>query len=151
MEYLEVEPGLLRGPRIAGFLNLYHLAKVEGVKTVLNLQIGVREALLGELDNEPSWCREFGVRFLDMDFWGFMPPSTEKLLEAVEYLADPALRPLYVHCRHGKERTGLVVAAYNVIKRGKGLEDEFLNMINLGCRFPYSFFAYGALLKATQK
>lgn len=41
-------------------------------------------------------------------------PDEEVLLQAVETLKNNN-RPVLVHCSHGKDRTGLVVAAYSVL------------------------------------
>jgi tyrosine-protein phosphatase SIW14 len=36
----------------------------------------------------------------------------------VALMADPANRPLFVHCRQGHDRTGIIVAAYRMKEEG---------------------------------
>jgi protein tyrosine/serine phosphatase len=38
----------------------------------------------------------------------------EKVEKVVALMADPANQPVFVHCRQGRDRTGIVVAAYRM-------------------------------------
>ncbi|MFI5348969.1 MAG: tyrosine-protein phosphatase [Elusimicrobiota bacterium] len=42
------------------------------------------------------------------------PPGQDQIDRALAILSDPAKRPILVHCEHGSDRTGVVVAAYRV-------------------------------------
>jgi protein tyrosine/serine phosphatase len=57
-----------------------------------------------------------------MNFYNFPLDSMNKVTdeegewidEALRIIADPAQQPVYIHCAHGKDRTGLVVALERV-------------------------------------
>jgi len=42
-------------------------------------------------------------------------PKDPEVEEALGDLDDPSLQPIYVHCRLGKDRTGMLVALYRVL------------------------------------
>ncbi len=44
----------------------------------------------------------------------WVAPSPDKLKAAEQVIADKDNWPVFVHCSHGKDRTGLVVALYRV-------------------------------------
>jgi protein tyrosine/serine phosphatase len=50
-----------------------------------------------------------------MSVWGL---RDDRVLEALRVMADPANRPLMIHCRHGSDRTGALVALYRVVVQG---------------------------------
>jgi protein tyrosine phosphatase (PTP) superfamily phosphohydrolase (DUF442 family) len=51
-----------------------------------------------------------------------------KVAAALRVLSDPALRPVLVHCQEGRDRTGLVVAAYRVLYQGWTREEAVAEM-----------------------
>jgi protein-tyrosine phosphatase len=56
------------------------------------------------------------------------PPDNKGALKAIEYIAN-AEKPIYIHCRGGIGRSGIITIAYLVLKRGMGLEQarEFVS------------------------
>src|SRR5512138_1509128 len=121
-----VEPGLYRSarPTSAGFRELEAL----GIKTVLDVSgsDGDREAAKGtkiKLFHVPMTA--FGLR-------------NGRVLQALAIIADPANRPLLIHCQHGADRTGAVVALYRVLMQGWGKADAVREMVEGG--FHHSSF-----------
>lgn len=45
----------------------------------------------------------------------FGSPKPERIRLAVETLRNESLRPVYVHCLRGQDRTGLIVGLYRVL------------------------------------
>lgn len=78
-----------------------------GIRSVLNLRRN---------GDSPAW---FGAGVAShqvaIDTWHV---SDGELLAALRIAIDPVNRPLLVHCRHGADRTGLVIAAYRVVVQG---------------------------------
>jgi protein tyrosine phosphatase (PTP) superfamily phosphohydrolase (DUF442 family) len=96
----KVSDSLYRGaqPTKEGFENLKKL----GIKTVVNLRgYHSDEELLAEtgLDYKP----------IPMDTWDVTPDNVMAFLRIA---ADPNAAPVFVHCQHGSDRTGTMVAAY---------------------------------------
>lgn len=113
--FLEVAPGVYRGghPTSAGWAYL----KAKGVRTVVRLHLPSEGS-----DDE---AEALGMTVIDAsgppatikDVFG--APKPERLKLAVESLNDESLRPVYVHCLHGEDRTGLIVGLYRVLHGGQ--------------------------------
>ena len=98
-----VAPGILRGaqPKPEGYATL----KAMGVKTVINLHThhGEREAV-----------GAVGMRYVEipMNVWKDVDPAAVR--KALSVMTDPANQPVFVHCSHGADRTGVVAAVYRM-------------------------------------
>lgn len=105
--FREVEPGLYRGgaPGTEGVAYL----KALGVKTIVTLDDRQPENLA-----EANASAAVGIREVTAPLSGFWWPTENRVNRALEALEDPALRPIFVHCQHGQDRTGLVVGLYRV-------------------------------------
>lgn len=100
-----IEPGLFRSaqPTSAGFREL----EAMGVKSVL--------CVSGEDDSAAARGTKLKTFHVPMTAWGL---RDGRVLEALKILADPANRPLVIHCQHGADRTGAIVALYRVLVQG---------------------------------
>ena len=98
-----VASGILRGaqPKREGYATL----KAMGVKTVISLRTrhGEREAV------EAAGMRSVEI---PMDVMKNVDPAAVR--KALSVMTDPANQPVFVHCAHGKDRTGVVAAVYRM-------------------------------------
>jgi protein tyrosine/serine phosphatase len=79
-----------------------------GVKTVIDLQAD------GENHDEEALVKAAGMRFYRIPMTTRVPPTPERLALFREIVYDPAQQPLYVHCKGGKHRTGVMTAVYRM-------------------------------------
>ena len=98
---------LYRGaqPEPSGYQELRKL----GIRTVLNLRL--------ENDTqarEKAAVEAAGMRYRALPMRGFGAPTEEQIRQALAVIDDPANQPVFVHCRRGADRTGTVVAAYEI-------------------------------------
>ena len=102
----KVEDGLYRSaqPTAAGFQELRAL----GIKTVLDVAGGAGDDGLIQKDS----LKLFHV---PMRAWGL---RDDLVLQALRVMTDPSNRPLLIHCQHGADRTGALVALYRVVVQG---------------------------------
>lgn len=116
-----VAPGIYRGaqPGKDGYASL----KALGVKTVIDLRTTASE----KREVEAAGMTAFAVP-IEMSRDGL----AEKVDRVMALMADPANRPVYVHCRHGQDRTGIVVAAYRMKLQGWPLADAEAEMQSFG-------------------
>jgi protein tyrosine phosphatase (PTP) superfamily phosphohydrolase (DUF442 family) len=122
-----VETDLYRSarPESAGFQELEKL----GVKAVLDVESPADEAAAKgtklKLFHVPM--NAFGLR-------------DESVLEAMKILSDPANRPIVIHCQHGADRTGAMMALYRVVVEGWSKDDAIREM-NAGGYHHSSWFS----------
>ena len=106
-----------------------------GIKTVIDLQ---RE---GEADEqqlvEGAKMNFYRIPMSDKD-----TPSPQQVEQFLKLVNDPALQPVFVHCRGGRHRTGAMTAIYRMTHDGWTPEQAFQEMKH------YDFergFGHGAL------
>ena len=76
------------------------------VRTVINLR---------PLHRDPQVPA--GVSVVNVPVWTIRP-TTGQIVTVLALTTDPARQPVLIHCRHGADRTGLMVAAYRVVVQG---------------------------------
>lgn len=119
-----VDEGVYRGAQPSG--RGWAALKALGVKTIVKL----------DLPSEGSDAEAEKLGITVIDAWGppsdlgsvYGAPRPEKIRRAVEALSDPKLRPIFVHCLHGEDRTGLIVGLYRVLHDGYKKEDAYAEM-----------------------
>lgn len=136
-----VAPGVLRGAQAGrdGYATLKQL----GVKTVIDMRT---------TENEKAAVEAAGMKAIAVPIEMTRNGLKEKVDRVVALMADPANQPVYVHCRHGQDRTGIVVAAYRLKQQGWSLADAEAEMQafgfnNVWVNFKKFIRQYGADLK----
>ena len=115
----EVAPGLYRGgrPSAEGVAWL----KSMGIKTVLNLRHY-------HGDTEKEQVESAGLRYERIALGSSDAPRAEQVARFLEIVRDPTLRPLYVHCKHGVDRTGAMMSVYRMEEEGWSNLEAFAEM-----------------------
>lgn len=106
-----VSPVLYRGaqPTAEGFREL----RARGVTTIIDLRAGHDdEKRLAGLGFSYYWLRTRQ--------WH---PESEDVIKAMKIILSPDYQPVFVHCQAGKDRTGLVVAVYQVLFGNKSVDE----------------------------
>jgi hypothetical protein len=62
-------------------------------------------------------------------------PEDEDVVKFLRLATTPALQPVLVHCRHGSDRTGIMVAVYRIVVEGWSKAEATDEMINGGFGF----------------
>lgn len=102
-----VDPSVMRGsqPSEAG---IFSLREDCGVKAILNLRN----------DESVQWekqlAEKLGIKFFNIPMNGSQEQSIEKIEQCLSIIQDKSNQPVFVHCMGGKDRTGMVVAAYRM-------------------------------------
>lgn len=105
-------------PSAEGMKNLEAL----GVKTVLSLR---------SFNSDKQEARETKLQLVRVRFdtWDV---DEDELIEALRILRDPARQPVLVHCKHGADRTGMIVALHRILFEGWTKADAIDEMKNGG-------------------
>jgi tyrosine-protein phosphatase SIW14 len=119
----QVAPGLYRGaqPEEEGFATLKKL----GVKTVVNLR---------SWHSDRKDCERAGLEYVHiaMQAW---EGEDDEIIELLRVVTDPSRQPVFVHCKHGADRTGAACAAYRIVVEGWTHEDAIAEMTGGGFGF----------------
>jgi tyrosine-protein phosphatase SIW14 len=87
---------------------LGHLAAL-GVRTVVNLR-DEKDAS----EDEREEVLALGMRYANMPMSGFDRPSATDVQRVLAFIEVSGNQPVFLHCKRGRDRTGVVVAAYRV-------------------------------------
>lgn len=111
----EVGPGLYRGAEPDEGC-LAHLAR-QGIRTVVNLR---DEEEASEL--EQAKVVALGMQYVNMPMSGFDRPSVAQVQRVLTVVCGPENRPVFLHCKRGRDRTGVIVAAHRMAHEGWAAE-----------------------------
>ncbi len=100
-----------------------------GFKAVLNLKTED-----DSIEEEARVARELGLTHVSVPLSPVLPLRDRDVNSALEALANPALHPIFVHCRHGRDRTGLVVGLDRVERQGWSATRAYDEMLDRGFR-----------------
>ncbi|MEX0776416.1 MAG: dual specificity protein phosphatase family protein [Phycisphaeraceae bacterium] len=119
----KIHDTLYRGaqPEDQGFARLRKM----GVKTVINLR---------SFHSDRANCRanELGYVHIYSKAWNAEDEDVVAFLKAA---TDPANGPVFVHCQHGADRTGIMIAAYRIVVQGWSKDDAIAEMTTGGHGF----------------
>jgi protein tyrosine phosphatase (PTP) superfamily phosphohydrolase (DUF442 family) len=104
----------------------YKELKALGIKTVVNLR---------SLHGESGYVRPLDLDYLHIFFNPLGAPDDQEVLRFLKVVLDKNLTPVFVHCAHGADRTGVMCAAYRVVVQGWTKEEAVEEMKQGGFGF----------------
>jgi len=93
-----------------------------GIRTVMNLRSfhSDRDELAGtHLDYEHIWFKTWH-------------PEDEDVVAFLKIINNPSKHPIFVHCQHGSDRTGTMIAIYRMVMQGWPPEEAIREMVDGG-------------------
>jgi protein tyrosine/serine phosphatase len=104
-----VSDQLYRGaqPDESGFAELAR----RGIAIVVNLR---HES--GRIARERTLVESLGMHYVSIPWRGHDDPKPEQVAQFLRLLGDNPQRKVFVHCRRGAERTGVMVACYRIAR-----------------------------------
>lgn len=92
-----------------------------GIKTVIDLQEDFDRS-------EEAQVRRAGMNFHRIPMSTHRPPTAAEQAHFLRLVNDPANQPVYVHCKGGRHRTGVMTALYRLTNDGWTAEKAFSEM-----------------------
>ncbi len=109
--FQRVNDTLFRGaqPKPGGLALLRQL----GVKSVVNLRDDDRRA-----QDERSEAESAGLQYFNIPMGRWDRPDDKEIEQVLSIINNPENQPVFVHCAHGADRTGAVIAIYRISHDG---------------------------------
>jgi len=121
-----VAPGVMRGAQPSadalGCLREYY-----GVKTILDLRDDMTH-----IEWEKEIVEKQGMLFISIPMNSSQEQGVEKIEQCLGILNDKSKQPVFVHCEAGKDRAGMIVAAYRIKYDNWNIKDALLEMLSYG-------------------
>jgi protein tyrosine/serine phosphatase len=110
-----------------------------GIRTDISL-LGAGKANQKQLvDAERIEAQKAGLNFVNLEVPFHQPPKAliDRFMATVK---NPANQPVFVHCKRGRDRTGVMIAAYRILSDGLSGKEALAEMQSFGYepkQFPY--------------
>ena len=95
------------------------LAK-SGVKTIIDLRMSGKST-----EKESKAATALGVQYVSIPM-GYLHPRDDQIDSFLAVVNDPKNQPVYVHCRQGADRTGLLCGAFRVLVQGWSFDKAYI-------------------------
>jgi tyrosine-protein phosphatase SIW14 len=118
--FAKVTDALYRGaqPSREGFIQL----KAMGIKTIVDLR---------DHHSDIENLRGLGFRYAQVPCESLRPEETN-VLAFLKIVTSLDNQPVFVHCMHGSDRTGMMVACYRMVVQGWDRQDSMAELPNYG-------------------
>ena len=118
--FAKVSDGLYRGgqPSERGFAELRKV----GIRTVVSLRV---------FNSNRNRLSEMGFRQFHTSCKN-LHPEDEDVIEFLQIVTDPVNQPVFVHCRDGTDRTGMMVAVYRMVVEDWSRDEALAEMQAFG-------------------
>jgi protein tyrosine/serine phosphatase len=129
-----VTPWLIRGaqPSKAALKQLSNA----GVRTVINLRWSS-----DALREERQWILETEMNYVVIPLTYLTLPTRAQINKFLSVLDDSANHPVYVHCQHGVDRTGMMMAIWRIARQNWTAHKAYAEMRDSGFhKFPMYHF-----------
>jgi tyrosine-protein phosphatase SIW14 len=115
-----INPNYYRGaqPKGRDYADLASL----GVKTLINLTSDDADA------SEQAMAEQAGMRHVQIPMTTHQAPTSAQIAEFLAIVNEPANQPVYIHCVGGRHRTGVMTAAYRMMRDGWNADQAFTEM-----------------------
>lgn len=129
--------------------DIHTLSKEYGIKTIIDFRTKVDE-------KEKEIAESLGMKYIRLPWSahfhniinvGYYLKVAEKFLKLIN---DDDLYPIHIHCKHGRERTGALVAIYRIANEGWTSVQALEEMKTFGYK-PYLHYDLVLFLRKFEK
>ena len=114
-----------------------------GIKTIIDLRMD----LFGYAKKEKLMADSLGIKYFNIPMNPFLPPNEEQIKKFFSIMDDENNLPILIHCLHGQDRTGIMVALHRVRNNHWNYAHTYKEMLNNG----YHLYKYPKLKQFLKK
>ena len=123
-------PGLGNFAQISAHLFRGEQPTKEGVAALKKMEVRTIISLRS-YHSDRRVLKGSGLQYVHLRCKAWQPNDTF-IAQFIKLLRESAHRPVFVHCQHGADRTGMMVAAYRIIEQGWNVADAARETHNFG-------------------
>lgn len=129
----QVTPDLYRGGRPTS-TELKKLITIYNVKTIIDV-----ENIPYTVNAEELQAKKLGLQFYNFPMSASAEVNPTQINQLLKLLQDESLFPIYVHCKHGQDRTGMVLGLYRVLIQKWTPQKAYKEMLDIGFHPQYEY------------
>lgn len=124
--FLQVTYDIFRGGRPNNG-DLAALKSEKNIRTVINL-----ENKQSVVQQEQQTARNLGLKYISSPMNASVRPTDQQVNQILAALQDSNNNPIFIHCHHGQDRSGLITGLYRVEVQGWAPAKAYQEMIENG-------------------
>ncbi len=123
----QINENIKRGgrPEMADIESLWR----QGYKTIINIEDDYNAILI-----EKNHAESLGFNYIANPLSVNVTPPDDEIEMLLTELQNPDNYPIFIHCKQGRDRTGLVSGLYRVFAESWAAERAYQEMLDLGFR-----------------
>lgn len=105
----------------------YRELKDLGIRTVITMRWSSEI-----LRTERKAVQDLNLNYVPIPLSYWTMPTRKDIERFFSVIADESLHPIFLHCKHGCDRTGMFIAMYRMTKEGWTFEEAYKEMCACG-------------------
>jgi len=131
-KFKDVTKDIYRGGRPTS-KDLADIQKTPGIKTDIDL-----ENIKSQISSESSTAKELKLNFYSEPMTAYNAPDDKQVDRILDLLQNASLFPIFLHCKHGEDRTGMIIGLYRVEVQKWAPKEAYKEMLDLGFHPSYT-------------
>jgi tyrosine-protein phosphatase SIW14 len=121
------QPGIPNFSEVTSLLYRGAQPNDKGFQTLAKMGINIVVDFRGAGDHERKEVERLGMKYVAIP-WHCNSPKDELFARFIELLRENPEKKVFVHCRLGDDRTGMMIAAYRMSEQGWSAEEAMKDM-----------------------
>lgn len=101
--------------------------KSMGYKTIINIEDAMKV-----VKSEMSLAKSLGLQYYSFPMASLREPKDKLVDNILVQLKNPENYPIFIHCQHGEDRTGMMMGFYRFYFEGWSAQQAYKEMKDLG-------------------
>jgi protein tyrosine/serine phosphatase len=101
--------------------------KTLGIKTIVCLRWNSKA-----IEHERLKAEELGINFVYLPLTYWILPKRDEIARFFAIIDDESQHPIFLHCKHGSDRTGMLTAFYRMAREGWSADEAYKEMHDAG-------------------